>query len=62
MRSLLVVAALALCLGACRRPGPAERTGERLDNAAENISEGRSPFREKGPLEKAGEEIDDLAD
>lgn len=43
-------------LSSCREKGPAERAGENLDKAAENIKDAVDP---KGPAEKAGEKIDD---
>lgn len=39
----------------CREKGPAERAGENLDNAVENVKDAVDP---KGPVEKAGEKVD----
>lgn len=40
----------------CREKGPAEKTGEKIDEAADKIKDVVEP---KGPVEKAGEKIDD---
>lgn len=39
--------------------GPAEKAGEQIDEAAENV---KDAFKKDGPLEKAGEKIDEAAD
>ena len=39
----------------CREKGPAERAGEHMDKAVENIKDAVDP---KGPVEKAGEKVD----
>ena len=39
----------------CREKGPAEKMGESLDRAAENVKDAVDP---KGPIEKAGEKVD----
>jgi hypothetical protein len=39
----------------CREKGPAEKAGEQIDKAAENIKETVDPA---GPAERAGEKID----
>ncbi len=46
---------LVLGLSACEPEGPAERAGERIDEAAERAAEALDP---KGPAERAGEQID----
>lgn len=47
---------LVLLLGGCDEPeGPAERAGERMDEAAERAAEALDP---EGPAERAGEQID----
>jgi len=43
-------------LAACEEQGPAERAGEKLDQAADDIADA---FDNKGPAEEAGEKIDD---
>lgn len=42
-------------LSSCREKGPAEKLGEKMDNAGENIKDAVEP---KGPVEKAGEKVD----
>ncbi len=44
------------CVVSCKPKGPAEKAGESLDKAAENVSDAINP---KGPVEKVGEKIDD---
>ena len=39
----------------CREKGPAEKVGESMDKAVENVKDAVDP---KGPVEKAGEKID----
>lgn len=43
----------------CDSQGPAERAGERIDNAAENVKDAVDP---RGPAEKAGAAVDNAAD
>ena len=40
----------------CKKKGPAERAGEKLDDAIENVQDAVNP---KGSAEKVGEKIDD---
>jgi hypothetical protein len=56
-----LVAALASCLtlGGCRKKGPAERAGEKIDDAVEKMEDAIDP---KGPAEKAGRAVDDAVD
>ncbi len=42
----------------CEEKGPAEKAGEKLDNAASRASDALNP---KGPVEKLGEKIDRAA-
>lgn len=42
-------------LVSCEKKGPAERTGEKLDKAVEEVKDAVDP---KGPAEKAGEKVD----
>ena len=45
---------------ACDKPkGPAEKAGEKIDNAIDNVSDAIDP---KGPMEKAGRAIDRATD
>lgn len=53
--AMLLIAGVA----ACERKGPAERAGERLDDAVDNVRQGESPLKERGPVEKAGKSVDD---
>ncbi len=50
------VFAAALSLAACGQ-GSAEKTGENLDSAMENATQGHENLGD-GPLEKAGENVD----
>lgn len=43
----------------CREKGPAEKAGESIDKAVENVKDAVDP---KGPVEKAGEKIDKVLD
>jgi len=47
---------LFVVLAACREKGPAEKVGESLDRAIEDVQDAVDP---KGPVEKAGEKIDE---
>ncbi|MDP3850921.1 MAG: hypothetical protein Q8Q59_10485 [Luteolibacter sp.] len=40
----------------CREKGPAEKAGENVDEAIENVKDAVDP---KGPIEKAGEKVDE---
>lgn len=60
MKSTLLFALCAFSIAgpltSCREKGPAEKAGENLDKAAENVKDAINP---KGPAEKVGEKIDD---
>ena len=43
----------------CQQKGPAEKAGERIDEAVDNVQHGDFPLKHKGPMEKAGESVDD---
>lgn len=47
---------LVACLASCREKGPAEKVGEKMDKAVEDVQDAVDP---KGPVEKAGEKVDD---
>lgn len=47
---------LVACLASCKEKGPAEKAGENVDEAIENMKDAVDP---KGPAEKAGEKVDD---
>jgi hypothetical protein len=57
--AMLLVVALSAPMGACRKKGPAERAGEEVDEAVEEIGDAINP---KGPAEKAGRAIDKAVD
>lgn len=46
---------LVCSIVSCREKGPAEKTGESIDRAVENVKDTIDP---KGPVEKAGEKVD----
>ena len=55
----LAIVAIVPFLGfvsSCKEKGPAEKAGESLDKAVENVKDAVDP---KTPLEKAGEKVDD---
>lgn len=54
--ALVLIAPFAIATVSCEKKGPAERAGENLDNAVENVKDAVNP---KGPVEKAGEKVDD---
>jgi len=56
MRNLLLIpalAALALFATGCEKQGPAERAGEQMDEALDEVKEG---------MEEAGEEVQEAAE
>lgn len=59
MKPLLLASVCLLPLiasvASCRQKGPAEKAGESLDKAVENVKDAVDP---KGPVEKAGEKVD----
>jgi hypothetical protein len=66
-RSTRVATALAFSLVvafsggllSCKRKGPAEKAGEKMDNAVGKLKEKLDP---SGPAEKAGKKLDDAVD
>ena len=52
---LLGMGLLVATLGGCEREGPMERTGKKMDEAAENLSEA---VKKEGPVEQAGKKVD----
>jgi hypothetical protein len=59
MISLLRAAAIlapVLAVAACYEPGPAERAGRSLDNAASQTRDAIDP--PSGPIDRAGRELD----
>ena len=56
--SLLVTLCLLPLLTAvvsCKKKGPAEKAGEKMDETIEDVKDAVNP---KGPVEKAGEKVD----
>jgi hypothetical protein len=53
MNRFLIALFATLALGACTPDGPAERAGERLDDAADNIGDA---------ARDVGDEVEDFAD
>lgn len=43
----------------CKEKGPAEKAGEHVDKAVEDVKDAVNP---QGPLEKAGEKVDKALD
>ncbi len=58
-RSIAAALFLTISAAACANEGPVERAGKKLDDAADNVSEGESPFKKKGAAERVGESIDE---
>lgn len=58
-KAAVALIALILGLGACEREGPAERAGEKADEAAQSAADA---FDSKGPAERAGEKMDKMLD
>lgn len=58
--TVAMLASSGVAMTACeRKKGPVERAGEKIDKAADNISDAIDP---KGPAEKAGRAIDRATD
>ncbi len=53
----LVLAGAVVSFGGCEAKGPAERAGERVDNAAREARDTVNP--PSGPAEAAGRKLDD---
>jgi len=66
----LLIGLMTISLWACEKKGPAEKTGEKIDQAAEETKEGMEEAGEavkekldpQGPAEEAGEKIDEATD
>lgn len=56
--ALILSLSLAFTTG-CRKEGTAEKAGESMDEAGENIKDAVTP---DGPGEKAGKKVDDALD
>ena len=50
---------LVASVSSCREKGPAEKAGENIDKAVENVKDAVDP---QGPAEKAGEKVDKALD
>ena len=57
--ALSMVLMMSATLGACRKKGPVERAGEKVDNTVEKVGDAINP---KGPAQKAGRAIDKAVD
>ena len=68
LATLLFITTLALTLFTfgCDSQGPAEKAGEKIDNAVESTKDAAGEAADKitgqGPAEKAGESIDETAE
>ncbi len=51
-----------IAIASCKKEGPVEKAGSRIDEIADNVADGEAPLKEKGALEKAGESADDMLD
>lgn len=68
--AICLVLSLSLLFMACEKEGPAERAGERADEAyedtMENLGDARDNIKDKinpaGPMEQAGEEMDEAVE
>jgi len=60
-RFLLVAVVLLAPIG-CRKEGPAERAGARIDEMVDNLEKGRPLTYEPGPGERAGRAVDNTVD
>ena len=60
MKKLLLLSVCSLSIiaafSSCKKKGPAEKAGEKVDDAIENVEDVVNP---KGPVEKTGVKIDD---
>lgn len=59
MAALILVAAAATINTGCGKKGPAEKVGESMDKAGENVKDAVTP---DGPVEKAGKKVDKAVD
>ena len=56
---LTAILAFSLFLVGCQEKGPAEKTGEKIDETVENVEEKINP---QGTAEEAGENIDEAVE
>ncbi len=61
---LLILLTLALGLAACSQDGPAEKAGEKIDNAAEDFGDAMEEATDDAgdSLEEAGDAVEDATD
>lgn len=57
--ALFLSLSLSLAFSGCRKEGPAEKTGEALDNAGDAVKDAVTP---DGPAEDAGKKVDKALD
>lgn len=55
LRLMVLLLPLAMVVTGCEKKGPAEQTGEKIDNAGQKIKDAIDP---PGPVEKAGRAVD----
>jgi hypothetical protein len=62
--ALILLAFLALGMAACNKQGPAEKLGEKIDNAAEEAGDTIEDATDKADskVEKLGDKIEDATD
>jgi hypothetical protein len=59
MKKLLILTVCSMSVIAfvsCKKKGPVEKAGEKMDDAIESMQDAVNP---KGPIEKAGEKVDE---
>jgi hypothetical protein len=54
-RQIIILLVVAVLSSACAKKGPAQKAGEKVDRAADKVSDTLDP---KGPVEKAGRAVD----
>jgi hypothetical protein len=57
--AMIAIVPLLGFVSSCEKKGPAEKAGEKLDEAIEDVKDTVDP---KGPVEKAGEKVDEALD
>lgn len=56
---LYIVAVSLMAFVGCQEKSNVEKTGERMDEVIDNVSEGENPLKKKGTMEKMGESVDE---
>lgn len=54
--AIVAIVPFLIAVSSCKKKGPAEEAGEKIDEAIENVKDAVDP---KGPVEKAGEKVDE---